>query len=181
MRKLGYITSKQPTDTSENQKELLKEAGCFMIYKDTKIGEKIYRNGLLTCLQNLNEDDILVVYSLDCLAKSITELLKILEKLQTNGCHLQTLLENIDTTNTPSFFHHTAILQETIKRMNITKTSKGRIGARARGRLGGRPKKASQKVIQNIQTQYRKKQFSINQLCKKYDISKPTLYKYLNS
>ena len=85
MRKLGYITSKQPTDTSENQKELLKEAGCFMIYKDTKIGEKIYRNGLLTCLQNLNEDDILVVYSLDCLAKSITELLKILEKLQTNG------------------------------------------------------------------------------------------------
>jgi DNA invertase Pin-like site-specific DNA recombinase len=102
--------------------------------------------------------------------------------LQQRQIGLISLHENIDTT-TPTaklIFHIFASLAEFEKDIIKARTNAGLAAARARGRQGGRPKSLTEKQIQLLKTLYENKDTPIAEIAQLLNISKKTIYNYLN-
>jgi DNA invertase Pin-like site-specific DNA recombinase len=129
----------------------------------------------------LRKGDTLVIWRLDRLGRSLKDLLELMSFLENRGVQLISICESIDT-STPTgklVFHIFASIAEFERSLIIERTMAGLAVARARGRLGGRPRKLSNDKSQLAQDLYNGKKHSIMQICEILGISKPTLYKYL--
>jgi DNA invertase Pin-like site-specific DNA recombinase len=135
-------------------------------------------------MDQLREDDVVVVWKLDRLARSLKDLVNLVNEIQNRGAALQSLHDHIDTT-TPHgklTFHLFAALAEFERDIISERTKAGLDAARARGRNGGRPKGLSQKAQHTsiiAERLYRDGQLSIRDICEQLSISKGTLYNYL--
>jgi DNA invertase Pin-like site-specific DNA recombinase len=76
-------------------------------------------------------------------------------------------------------FHLFGALSEFERSLIQERTKAGLTAARARGRVGGRPKKLSNRKQEIVKDMYLSKKFTIQAICEELGISKPTLYKYL--
>ena len=107
-----------------------------------------------------------------------------MEFFKINGIELLSLKESIDTSTAMGKFiyHFYAAMSEYIANWTREKTLAGLAAARARGRIGGRKKGLSEEA-ENIalaaETLYKEGKFTVAQIIKRLDISKPTLYRYL--
>jgi hypothetical protein len=81
-----------------NQIAMLKKAGCKRIFEETATGGRWERPELQACLNHLREGDVLVVWKLDRLSRSLSDLLRILEKVDKAGASFKSLTESLDTT-----------------------------------------------------------------------------------
>jgi len=102
------------------------------------------------------------------------------------GCTLvsfQSINDTIDTTTSSGKFqfHLICALAEFERNIIRERTMAGLAAARARGKVGGRPKSLNSDQIQLLQKLYANKDMSINQICDLLKISKSTLYTYLHS
>ena len=96
--KIGYARVSTKDQHPENQIDLLAQAGCEKIYKETQSGGKWDRTELQTALAHLRGGDILVVWKLDRLSRSLIDLLRILKKIDDEGAGFISLTESLDTT-----------------------------------------------------------------------------------
>lgn len=132
----------------------------------------------------LRPDDIVVVWKLDRLARSLKDLVNLVNEIQDKGAGLQSLHDHIDTT-TPHgkfTFHVFAALAEFERDIISERTKAGLAAARTRGRKGGRPKGLSQKAKHTAiiaEKLYLERELSIKEICEQISISKGTLYNYL--
>ena len=94
---------------------------------------------------------------------------------------LKSLQENIDTDSASGklIFHIFGALTEFEHNLIKERTMAGLAAARARGRLGGRPKKLSGEKRRHAIKLYREKKYTVKEICSLMGISKPTLYSYL--
>ena len=94
---------------------------------------------------------------------------------------LKSLQESIDTTTTTGklVFHIFAALAEFERNLIRERTQAGLAAARARGRLGGRPKALEAHKRKVVIDLYHKKELTVMEICKMMGISKPTLYAYV--
>ena len=94
---------------------------------------------------------------------------------------LKSLKESIDTTTVTGklIFHIFAALAEFERNLIQERTQAGLAAARARGRLGGRPKSLDEKERKVVVDLYHKKEMMVKEICELMRISKPTLYKYV--
>jgi DNA invertase Pin-like site-specific DNA recombinase len=126
------------------QLDALKRAGCAnRIYKDTISGAKAARPELDHCLGNLRRGDTLFVWRLDRLGRSLKHLIQIVEQLSERGIGLRSLQEGLVDTSTATgrmFFQIIAVLAEFERNLIRERTNAGLASARARGRIGGRPR-----------------------------------------
>src|SRR5467141_5082481 len=101
--------------------------------------------------------------------------------LEQEGVDLQSLHEAIDTKSISGklTFHIFAGLAEFERQLIQERTQAGLKAARARGRLGGRPKALSQGKQQRAVQLYHKKELTVKEICEMMGISKPTLYAYV--
>ena len=101
--------------------------------------------------------------------------------LEQEGAGLKSLQEAIDTTSTGGklTFHIFAALAEFERQLIQERTQAGLNAARARGRLGGRPKALSASKQKRAVGLYQEKQLAVQEICKIMGISKPTLYAYV--
>lgn len=139
---IGYARVSMQDQNLDLQKDALKLAGCEKIYVDTMTGEAKNRPGLEQTLQMLREGDTLVVWRLDRLGRSLKHLIELVAELSQKKVGLRSLQESIDTTS-PSgklVFHLFGALAEFERNLCVERTKAGLAAARARGRLGGRPK-----------------------------------------
>ena len=148
---------------------------------DRESGAKAERPGLITTLEVLREGDTLVVWRLDRLGRTLKDLIALAEKLESRRIGFKSLKENIDTTTSGGklVFHLFGALAEFERNLIRERTQAGLSAARARGRLGGRPKALDPATRQLAIRLYRERQHSIDDICKMMRISKPTLYSYL--
>ena len=104
-------------------------------------------------------------------------------RLKSSGISLKSLHEAIDTSSSTSklVFHLFGALAEFERNLIRERTRAGLRAARARGRLGGRPKALDRSKRDLAVKLYDEKQHTISQICQMMDISKPTLYKYVES
>ena len=168
------------------QEDALLKEGCEKIYSEQVSGTKSDRPKLKEMILQLRPGDIIVVWKLDRLGRSIKDLIQLVAKFQDLGVGFKSLQDNIDTT-TPTgklTFHLFAALAEFERDIISSRTKAGLEAARARGRKGGRPKGLSKKAQDKArlaESLYKEKERSIKEICDHLDISKPTLYRYLRA
>lgn len=136
--------TRQPTDL---QRDALIGAGVDPrnIHSDVASGAKVERQGLKACLGYLTEGDVLIVWKLDRLGRSLTHLVTLLEALRGRGVRFRSLTEGMDTT-TPSgelLFNIVASVAQFERSLIRERVNAGLEAARKRGRIGGRPRAIS--------------------------------------
>jgi DNA invertase Pin-like site-specific DNA recombinase len=152
------------------------------IFTDKVTGTKAERPGLTRALSHLRAWDTLVVWRLDRLARSLAHLIELVNRLAEQGIAFKSLTERIDTSSaTGKFvFHIFGALAEFERNLIKERTLAGLSAARARGRLGGRPRlNPKSGKVALARKLYADKSNSIADICNTLHISRATLYRYV--
>src|SRR5438270_4152035 len=139
---IGYARVSTSDQTLNLQKDALEKIGCSKIFTDIMSGSTTERQGLDEALSFVREGDTLVVWRLDRLGRSLKHLIETITSLNNRKIGFKSLTESIDTTtsNGRLIFNIFASLAESERDLIRERTKAGLAAARARGRVGGRPK-----------------------------------------
>ena len=178
---IGYARVSTDDQNLDLQHDALRLAGCEKIYEDRISGAKAARPGLAMALEVARDGDVLTVWRLDRLGRSLHDLILLGRKLDERGIGLMSVQEKIDTSSSGGrlVFHMFGALAEFERNLVRERTQAGLNAARARGRKGGRPKVLEPAKRQLAVKLYNEKQHTIREICRMMGISKPTLYNYL--
>ena len=178
---IGYARVSTDDQKLNLQQDALHTAGCEKIFEDYLSGARATRPGLTSALEMARSGDTLVVWRLDRLGRSLKDLIQLTETLKQKSIGLQSLQESIDTTTSSGqlIFHLFGALAEFERNLIRERTNAGLTAARARGRLGGRPKALDPNKRQLAVKLYNDREHSIYEICQMMGISKPTLYNYV--
>ena len=178
---IGYARVSTHEQSLDLQKDALEKVGCEEIYEDKVSGIVSTRPGLEKIKQILRKGDTLVVWRLDRLGRSLRDLMEWMTYLENKQVGLKSVQESIDTTTTTGklVFHIFAALAEFERNLIKERTQAGLAAARARGRLGGRPKSLDENKRKVVVDLYNKKELMVKEICEMMEISKPTLYSYI--
>jgi len=178
---IGYARVSKTEQHEALQVDALKTAGCEKIFIDKISGAKTERKGLNEALAYLRPGDVFVVWKLDRAGRSLKHLIEILTTLQSQHIEFKSLTENIDTT-TPSgklIFHVMGALAEFERDLIRERTNAGLKAARARGHLGGRPRKIKNGKANLAKSLWADNQHSIDDICETLGVSRSTFYRYM--
>lgn len=182
-RLIGYARVSTQDQSLELQSDALKQIGCVQIFIDKISGAKTERPGLDECLNHLKQGDILVVWRIDRLGRTIKHLITLIDQLRQKGIGFKSICEGaIDTTTASGAltFNIFSSLAEFERQLIRERTNAGLAVARARGKKGGR--KQIEKVDPRViiaQKMHKNNDISIADICKTLKISKSTLYRFL--
>lgn len=178
---IGYIRVSTHDQNLFLQEDALKGVGCETIFKDVASGAKTERPGLNDALAYLREGDTLVVWKLDRLGRSIQHLIETIKSLNASKIGFKSMREEIDTTSSGGklIFHIFCALAEFERDLIGERTQAGLQAARARGRLGGRPRILDEHQIARMIEIYDEGKNPVSEICKIYDISRQSFYNYL--
>jgi DNA invertase Pin-like site-specific DNA recombinase len=179
--KIGYARVSTADQHLTMQEDALKKEGCKEVFTDVASGVKSQRPGLDEALAYLREGDILVVWKLDRLGRSIQHLIETIKSLNERKIGFKCLQENIDTSTSGGklIFHIFSALAEFERDLISERTDAGLKAARARGRLGGRPPMLDNRQINRMIEMYDEQKNTVAEICKIYSISRPSFYNYL--
>ena len=183
--KIGYARVSTQDQELGLQLDALEQAGCEKIYQEKVSGAAKARPQLEALLEHLRTGDVVVVWKLDRLARSLKDLVSLVNQIQDKGASFQSVNDQIDTTSAHGkfTFHIFASLAEFERDIIRERTKAGLAAARARGRVGGRPKGLSKKAQHKAilaERLYLEGELSISEICEQLSISKGTLYNYLH-
>jgi len=182
--RIGYARVSTKEQSLDLQVDALRDAGCEQVFQEVASGAKTARPALDDLLSRLRAGDVLVIWKLDRLGRSLKHLVTLTAELMEREVGLVSLNDPIDTT-TPQgrlVFNIFASLAEFERELIRERTQAGLKAARARGRKGGRPKGLSKEAKQKAmaaETLYREGELSVQAICDQLGITKPTLYAYL--
>jgi len=185
---LGYarVSKADGSQVLDLQKDALIEAGVDpdRIYEDFASGGREDRSGLTDCLKSLRTGDILVVWKLDRLGRSVRHLIQLAEDLRKRDIGLKVLAGEgaaIDTTTAAGrlTFNLFAVLAEFERELIAERTKAGLASAKARGRKGGRPYTMTPAKIRLAQAAMAKPGNNVGDLCKELGITRQTLYRFV--
>ncbi|MCY7352165.1 MAG: recombinase family protein [Cytophagaceae bacterium] len=182
--KIGYARVSTQSQQVDLQLDALAKAGCELIFQEIGSGAKSERLELAKMRAQLRPGDIVCIYKLDRLGRSMKHLLELVDEFQKKGVGLLSLTDAIDST-TPQgrlVLNLFASLAEFERDLIRERTHAGLISARARGRKGGRRKGLSPEAEKNArlaEMYYQEGVLGVNQIAQKLAISKVTFYKYL--
>ena len=182
--KIGYARVSTKDQNFGLQIDALQKAGCEKLHREVVSGARTERPVLDRVVDSLRTGDVLVIWKLDRLGRSLKHLVELVNTLRERGVGLQSLNDPIDTT-TPQgrlSFNLFASLAEFERDLIRERTQAGLSAARARGRNGGRPKGLSAQAGATAcaaETLYLERKLSVRQIADRLGISKSTLYAYL--
>ncbi len=183
--KIGYVRVSKEEQNEQLQIDALKKYGCEKIYQEKVSGALKHRPEFERLKDILRKDDELVVWDIDRLGRTTLELIMFVDELNQKGILFKSLSQSLidTTTETGEFvFKLFALLAEHERKRLIRRTKAGQEAARARGRMGGRPKGLSphyQDIAPMVVDAY-KQQRSIRDIMKAFKIpSTATVYKIL--
>lgn len=186
--KIGYVrvSKADGSQVLDLQTDALKKDGVDeeKIYSDRASGVKEDRPGLAACLKALRKGDVLVVWKLDRLGRSLKNLVDTVDELNKRGIEVRVLSgmgAELDTSKASGkmFFGIFASLAEFERELIRERTLAGLASARARGRVGGRKAKLTKGKIRLIEAAMGKKETNVSELCKELSIVRQTLYRYV--
>lgn len=177
--KIGYARVSTDDQNLDLQTDALTKAGCETIYEEKASGKSRARPELENCLKALRAGDVLIVWRLDRLGRSLSDLVKIVGELESRGVGFESVTEKIETTTATGrlVFHLFAALAEFERNLIRERTRAGLDAARARGRSGGRKKKLSAKEIQQVKTLMEAAVLPVKEVAEKFGVSVATLYR----
>jgi len=185
-RLVGYARVSTDDQDVSLQLEALQQHGCKreLIFIDTASGARTQRPGLEACLDHLREGDVLIVWRLDRLGRSMPHLVNLVMALHERGIGFRSICEGIIDTTTASgelVFNIFSALAQFERRLIQERTRAGLSAARARGRMGGRkPIDPNEPRVQMAKAMHKDKSVSIADICTTLNISRATFYRYLS-
>lgn len=186
MSLIGYarISTTEGKQLLDRQLDALNEAGCTKIFTDMASGSHSNRPGLSDCLDYLRPHDVLVVLDLDRLGRLASELVALIDDLAKKDIGFKAINSPIDTT-TPAgraFLQIQAAFSEMERNIIRQRVKEGLVAARARGRMGGRPRVMTAERLRYAQHLMQDQTLSMPAICKELgDIPSSTLYHYLTA
>jgi DNA invertase Pin-like site-specific DNA recombinase len=178
---LGYARVSTTDQESALQLDALRAAGCERIFEEKASGAKEDRPELARLFDHARKGDVLVVWKLDRLARSLKQLVLALENLGKRGIGFRCLAPVIDTT-TPEgrlLYSITGAFAEFEREIISQRTRAGLKAAFARGRKGGRPKALDANDIAKARAMLRDPTISVAAIAKLLGVSRVTIYSYL--
>ncbi len=178
---IGYARVSTTDQDSSLQLDALKQAACERIFEETASGAQRDRPELKEALRYLRKGDVLAVWKLDRLARSLKQLMETVEELAERGIALRSLTEGIDTTtaNGRLVFHIFGALAEFERSLIRERTLAGLAAARARGRKGGRPPALSKRDIEHAKALLRDPEITVEEVARRLNVAASTLYRHL--
>jgi DNA invertase Pin-like site-specific DNA recombinase len=186
---IGYIrvSKSDGSQVLDLQRDALRAAGVApdRVYEDLASGRKDDRPGLVACLKALQPGNTLLVWKLDRLGRDLKHLVNTVDELNQRGIGLKVLAgagAQIDTTtaNGKLVFGIFAALAEFETELIRERSRAGLAAARARGRLGGRPRKITPDILKIAMTAVADPQTQASELARRLGITTTTLYAYVN-
>ena len=183
--KIGYARVSTQDQNLELQMDDLQKAGCEMIFKEKISGKNRDRPELQVLISKLRKGDIVIVWKLDRLGRSIRDLIDLVSSFRDLGVEFVSLKDSIDTsTATGRFtFNVFASLAEFEREIIRERTMAGLTAAKARGRTGGRKPGLSKEAL--AKALMVKKLFdigttSMDEIATALKLSRATCYRYLD-
>ena len=136
--RIGYARVSTDEQSLDLQLDALKKAGCKRVFTDKASATKADRPGLAGAISQFRSGDVLVIWKLDRLGRTVKGLVDFVADLQGRGVQFRSLTDGIDTT-TPAgrfFFHVMASLAQMERELLAERTRAGLAAARRRGRIG---------------------------------------------
>ena len=150
---IGYArVSKGDDQSNAAQRRALDAAGCKRMFEETASGGRWDRPKLLEMIGQLRDGDVVVVWKLDRLSRSLKDMLHIMERIEHAGAGFRSLTEAIDTT-TPHgefLFNLFGSLAQYERALIKERVAAGLAAARRRGRKGGRPPTIDPEKVEQI-------------------------------
>jgi DNA invertase Pin-like site-specific DNA recombinase len=175
---VGYArVSRGDEQSNAAQAHALKAAGCERVFEEEASGGRWDRPQLHDMLRQLRRGDVVVVWKLDRLSRSLKDLLHLMERIEAAGAGFRSLTEAIDTT-TPAgrmMMQMVGSFAEFERAMIRERTSAGLAQARAEGRIGGRRKKLDPAKCAEIAESVISGRKSAAEMARLYDVSQPTV------
>jgi DNA invertase Pin-like site-specific DNA recombinase len=185
---IGYVrvSKADGSQVLDLQRDALVAAGVApeRIYSDRASGAKESRPGLDACLQALRPGDVLVVWKLDRLGRTLAHLVTLVRDLAAREVGFRVMAgqgAEIDTT-TPAgrmIFGIFASLAEFERDLIRERTVAGLAAARARGRRGGRPFRLTKAQVRLAMVAMASRDTSVSALCAELGVTRATLYRYV--
>lgn len=180
--KIGYVRVSKNEQNEALQIDALEAAGCEKWFVDKITGSKAERKGLNEALAYVRPGNTFMVWKLDRAGRSLKHLIELLKDLQGRNIEFVSITEQIDT-STPGgklIFHLMGALAEFERDLIRERTNAGLAAAKARGRIGGRPRKLKTNgKIALAKRMFDDQSHSISEICAVLGISRATLYRYV--
>ncbi len=178
---IGYARVSTLDQDPALQVDALKAAGVGRIFIDHASGVATSRPEFDLMMDHLRIGDTLVVWRLDRLGRSMKHLIELVSKLEHREVGLRSLNEQIDTTtaNGRLIFHVMAALAEFERGLLAERTQAGLQAARARGRIGGRPKALTPQAHETV-IDLRDQGLKVSEIAETLRVSRATVYRALD-
>jgi DNA invertase Pin-like site-specific DNA recombinase len=178
---VGYARVSTQDQKADLQTDALQAAGCEKIFTEKASGAQRDRPELKASLEYIRAGDMLIVWKLDRLARSIKQLIETVEDLEKRGIGFKSLTENIDTTTSGGklIFHIFASLAEFERSIIQERTKAGLDAARARGKRGGRPPALTDKDIQAAKAMLADPNITVEEVATRLKVAPSTLYRHI--
>lgn len=183
---IGYARISTPEQNIKTQIDLLQEQGCEQIYRDVASGVREDRQGLKEMLSFLREGDIVIVYKLDRIFRSLKNMIELIEVFNQKKVLFKSITEpafDTTTANGKFLIQIFGAVAEFERNLIKERTKAGIEGARRRKKLLGRPKGSKKETIEKYQYAmhlYENKNIPIDKACKQAGIAKTTFYRIEN-
>lgn len=178
--KIGYARVSTNEQNLASQIDSLENEGCRPIISE-KVSTRKDRPKLEEAIGWMKHGDVLVCTRMDRLARSIRDLIRILDTLEQKGIDVIFLDQKIDTSSAGGklIFHLFASVAEFERDIIKERTLRGLAAAKARGRVGGRKKILSPAKSKALFDMFDSKDYSVSQICETLSLNKRTMYDYL--
>ena len=174
---IGYARVSTDDQSLDSQTDALSAAGAEKVFADKISGSRRARPDLDRLLEQLRDGDVVTVTKYDRLARSLKDLLEIVEVIRERGAGFRSLAEDIDTT-TPAgrlVFHVFASIAQFERERISERTREGLASARKRGRVGGRPPALSAVQKKEVRRMRDEERRAIAEIARLFKVSERTV------
>src|SRR3954467_8641768 len=180
---VGYARVSTLDQNLDLQRDALRKAGCERLFEEKKSGKTgTKRPEFEAALAYLRPEDVLVVWKLDRLGRSLVEMMRTIDGLRVRDVHFRSLTEQFDSATAHGRFAlqmHGAMAEYFLD-LNRERIMEGLKAALARGRKGGRRKVLSDADLDVARALIAAGNISIADIAKRLGVSRPTFYSYFS-
>ena len=178
----GYARVSTTLQDPALQIDALTAAGCVRTFTDTASGKSDRRPRLDQLLEVVLAGDVIVVWRLDRLGRSLRHLITTLNDLDEQSVGFRSLTEGFDTTTAGGrlLFNIMGSLAEFERDLIVERTQAGLAAARARGRHGGRRTVMTPEKVKMAREMYDAREYSVETIAKTIGVSRMTVYRHLH-